>query len=71
MSMAFDKLVILLRWGADLDAAAAEVVQWWTVLGMDEFDHDKSDSFVALKKRLAEVMQKGRDALKPQPPSAG
>ena len=71
MSMAFDKLAILLRWGADLDAAAAEVAQWWAVLGMDELDRDRPDSFVALKKRLAEVMQRGRDALKPQPPSAG
>ena len=71
MSMAFDKLAILLRWGADLDAAAAEIAQWWAVLGMDELDRDKPDSLVALKKCLAEVMQKGRDALKPQPPSAG
>ena len=71
MSMAFDKLAILLRWGADLDAAAAEIAQWWAVPGMDDLDRDKPDSLVALKKCLAEVMQKGRDALKPQPPSAG
>lgn len=41
------------------------------VLGMDELDRDKPDSLVALKKCLVEVMQKGQDALKSQPPSAG
>lgn len=71
MSMAFDKLGILLRWGTDLDAAAAEVAQWWAVMGMDELDRDKPDSLVMPKKRLAEAMQKRRDALKPQPPSGG
>lgn len=71
MSMAFDKLGILLRWSTDLDAAAAEVAQWWAVMGLDELDRDKPDSLVMLKKRLAEMVQKGRGALKPQPPSAG
>lgn len=71
MSMAFDKLGILLRWGTDLDAAAVEVAQWWAALGVDDFARNKSDSLVMLKKRLAEVMQKGRDALTPQPSSTG
>lgn len=59
MSLAFDKLGILLRWGTDLDAAAAEVAQWWAVMGMDELDRDKPDSLVRLKRRLAEMLQKG------------
>lgn len=71
MSMAFDKLGILLRWGTDLDAAAAEVAQWWAVMGIDELDRDNPNSLAMLKKRLAEMVRKGRDALKPQPPSAG
>lgn len=71
MSMAFDKLGILLRWGNDLDAAAIEVAQWWAVMGMDELDRDNPDSLVMLKMRLAEMVQKGRDALKPQRPSTG
>lgn len=57
MSMAFDKLAILLRWKADLDAAAAEVFNLWETLGLDALDRDKPETLVALKKRLAEAME--------------
>jgi AbiV family abortive infection protein len=68
MSMAFDKLAILLRWKADLDAAAAEVSHLWAMLGLDALDRDKPETLVAFKKRLAEAMEKFQS---PQPPGGG
>lgn len=68
MSMAFDKLAILLRWKADLDAAADEVSNLWAMLGMDKLDRDKPETLDALKKRLAEAAEKGWSF---RPPSGG
>lgn len=59
MSMAFQKLNILLRWKADLDAATAEVANLWALLGIDELDRNKPEALAALKKRLAEAAENG------------
>jgi AbiV family abortive infection protein len=65
MSMAFHKLTIMLRWKADLDAAAVEVANLWAMLSMDELDRDKPETLAALKKRLAEVAEKGLSFRRP------
>lgn len=57
MSMAFDKLGILLRWKVDLDAAADEVSNLWETLGLDALDKDKPETLVTLKKFLVEAME--------------
>lgn len=59
MSMAFHKLTILLRWKADLYAAATEVADLWAMLDMDELDRDKPETLATLKNRLAEAAEKG------------
>jgi AbiV family abortive infection protein len=66
MSMAFDKLAILLRWKADLDAAAAEVTNLWEMLRVAELDREKPETLVAFKERLAEAMEKGVSFLTPR-----
>ncbi len=58
MSMAFDKLAILLRWKADFDAAAVEVSNLWAALGLDTLDRGRPETLVALKSRLAEAVAK-------------
>ena len=56
MSMAFDKLAILLAWKADPEAAVAEVTGLWTTLGLDALGRNKPDTFSAFKKRLKEMV---------------
>jgi AbiV family abortive infection protein len=56
MSMAFDKLSIMLKWKADLEAAAAEVAGLWASLGLDALDRSKPETLAAFEKRLSDVI---------------
>jgi AbiV family abortive infection protein len=56
MSMAMDKLGILARWAADLDAAANEVVTLWSTLDMDALDRSKPESVEEFQTRLEEML---------------
>lgn len=56
MSMAFDKLAILLRWKDDLDAAAAEVANLWNALGVGGLDRNRPETLEAFERRLEEMV---------------
>lgn len=68
MSMAFDKMAILLRWKADPEAAAAEVTNLWATLGLDALNRDKPETLDAIKKRLEEMVA---GLAKPASPRSG
>jgi hypothetical protein len=55
MFLAMEKLRLLLRWAADLDAAAEEVDSLWAALGADPLDRGKPETFEAFSKRIDEM----------------
>lgn len=52
MSMAMDKLRLVMRWSTDLDAAAGEVAALWADLSIDTLDRNNPETVEALSKRL-------------------
>lgn len=56
MSMAMDKVRLLMRWATDLDAAANEVATLWSTFGMDDLDRRKPETLEAFQKRLDEML---------------
>lgn len=65
MSLAMDKLRLLMRWTTDLDAAAEEVDALWKALGVDALDRSKPETIIALFKRIEEMFAAPGERLHP------